>query len=105
MKIEKAKAARVAKSNPHRGSTLDDFLQEEGIREQATAVAVKRVLAWQLQQAMQQRRLTKTQMAKLMATSRAQLDRVLNPDDGNVTLDSLQRAAKVLGRGLKLELV
>jgi len=52
-----------------------------------------------------QRRLTKTEMAKLMATSRAQLDRVLNPDDGNVTLDSLQRAAKVLGRDLKLELV
>lgn len=90
--------------NPHSGPTLDDFLNEEGINEQATAVAVKRVIAWQLQQAMRERRISKTDMAAKMETSRRQLSRVLNPDDGNVTLETLQRAAKAVGRSLKLEL-
>ena len=90
--------------NPHRGSSLDAFLAEEGITEQATAIAVKRVIAWQLDQTMKQQKITKTEMAARMATSRKQLDRVLNPDDGNVTLETLQRAAKALGRSLRLEL-
>ena len=92
------------KKHPNAGSSLEDFLHEEGITEAATAIAVKRVLAWQLQKAMSERSLTKTAMAARMKTTRAQLDRVLNPDDGNVTLETLQRAAKAVGRRLRLEL-
>ena len=84
--------------------TLDDFLDEEGIREEVTARAVKRVIALQLQQAMEERKLSKARMAELMETSRAQLARILDPDEYNVTLDTLARAAKVLGRRLSVEL-
>jgi transcriptional regulator with XRE-family HTH domain len=80
------------------------WLKEEGIYEEATTAAIKKVIAWQLQEEMKRRNLTKTEMARLMETSRAQLNRVLNPDDANVTLDTLQRAAKVVGRSIKLEL-
>lgn len=93
-----------ASHNPHRGTTLDQFLGEEGFEDQATALAVKRVIAWQLKQAMDMRKISKSEMAQRMATSRRQLDRVLNPDDGNVTLETLQRAAKAVGHTLKLEL-
>jgi antitoxin HicB len=91
--------------HPNLGSTLTDFLNEEGIHEQATAVAVKRVIAWQLQQTMKEKRITKTAMAAQMDTSRQQLNRVLNPEDGNVTIETLQRAAKAVGKSLRLELV
>ena len=90
--------------NPHRGSTLDEFLNEEGINEEATAIAVKRVIAWQLTQAMADGKISKTEMAARMETSRQQLSRVLNPNDNNVTLETLQRAAKAVGRTLRLEL-
>ncbi len=85
--------------------TLDDFLDEEGIREEVTARAIKRVIALQLQEAMRDRKLTKAAMAELMETSRAQLARVLDPEEFNVTLDTLTRAAKVVGRKLRVELV
>ncbi len=85
--------------------TLDDFLDEEGIREEVTARAIKRVIALQLQEAMKERQLTKAAMADLMETSRAQLARVLDPEEFNVTLDTLTRAAKVVGRKLRIELV
>lgn len=85
--------------------TLDDFLDEEGIREEVTARAIKRVIALQLQEAMRDRNLTKAAMAELMETSRAQLARVLDPEEFNVTLDTLTRAAKVVGRKLRVELV
>jgi DNA-binding Xre family transcriptional regulator len=91
-------------ANPNAGSSLEDFLAEEGLEERATATAVKRVIAWQLQEAMRERNLTKKEMASLMETSRTQLDRVLNPEDGNVTIETLQRAARVVGRSLRLEL-
>lgn len=91
--------------NPNLGTSLEDFLAEDGNLEAATAVAIKRVIAWQLGEEMSKRKLSKTAMAKLMHTSRAQLDRVLNPEDGNVTLETLQRAAKAVGKTLKLELV
>lgn len=94
--------ARV--KNPHRGATLDDVLNEDGINEQVTAIAVKRVIAWQLQQAMMERNITKTEMAARMETSRQQLSRILNPNDNNVTLETLQRAAKAVGRTLRFEL-
>jgi len=85
--------------------TLDDFLDEEGIREEVTARAIKRVIALQLQEAMRDRKLTKAAMAELMDTSRAQLARVLDPEEFNVTLETLTRAAKVVGRKLRVELV
>ncbi len=90
--------------HPNRGSSLEDFLMEDGNLEVATALAVKRIIAWQLQKAMDERKLNKTDMAALMDTSRRQLSRVLNPEDGNVTLETLQRAAKAVGRSLRLEL-
>jgi antitoxin HicB len=90
--------------HPNHGSSLQDFLKEDGNLEAATAIAVKRVIAWQLQQEMEKRKLTKSAMAKKMETSRVQLDRVLNPEDGNVTLETLQRAARAVGKELRLEL-
>lgn len=90
--------------HPNHGASLEDVLREDGNLEGATAYAVKRVIAWQLEEEMAKRNLTKTAMAKLMDTSRKQLDRVLSPDDGNVTLETLQRAAKAVGRSIKLEL-
>jgi antitoxin HicB len=92
------------KKNPHWGSTLDDFLAEEGIRESAKAEAVTRVVAWQLSQEMKRQGMSKTHLAELMNTSRAQVDRILKAK-GNVTIETLQRAAKLVGRQLRLELV
>src|SRR5258708_17447333 len=92
-------------SNPHWGSTLDDFLDEEGIRGEAATVAIKRVIAWQLAEEMRLKSITKKRLAEEMRTSRAQIDRILDPDKGNVTIETLQRAATLLGRQLRLELV
>ena len=89
----------------HIGSSFDDFLEEEGIREEVQAQARTEVLAWQLEQAMQAGKLTKAAMAKRMETSRAQLDRLLDPKNTSVTLHTLQKAAAVVGRRLRLELV
>jgi predicted XRE-type DNA-binding protein len=83
---------------------LDDFLDDEGIREEVEARAVKRVIALQLQEAMKARNLTRAEMAELMDTSRAQLNRVLNPDAFNITLETLSKAAHIVGRKLKVEL-
>ena len=87
------------------GSTLDSLLAEDGVLEEFRAVAIKEVIAWQIAAAMKERKLTKNKMAELMRTSRAQLDRLLDPGHGNVTLETLQRAAHVLGRELRIELV
>ena len=87
------------------GSSLEDFLDEEGIREEVQAQALKEVLAWQIAQEMSAAGLSKTAMAKRMATSRAQLDRLLDPTNTSVTLHTLQKAAMVVGRRLRLELV
>jgi DNA-binding Xre family transcriptional regulator len=86
-------------------SSLDDFLDEDGIREEVTLRAIKSVIALQLRQAMTERKMTLSAMAAEMDTSRAQLNRVLDPEEFNVTLETLSRAAKVVGRGLKVELV
>ena len=91
--------------NPHWGSTLDDFLKEEGIQQQATTAAIKSVIALQLEREMKKQRITKKRLAELMHTSRAQVDRILDPDKGNVTLETLQRAAALVGRQLRFELV
>ena len=90
--------------NPHIGSSFAEFLKEEGLYEEVTAHAIKRVLAWQIEQAMQEQGLTKVEMAKRMKTSRAQLDRLLDPNNDKVQLDTIQRAAVAVGRKLHLEL-
>lgn len=89
---------------PHLGSSLDDFLKEEGIFEQTQTRAIKEVIAWQLTQAMQEQSLSKTRMAVLLQTSRSQLDRLLDPNS-DVTLSTLERAAALLGRKLSVTLV
>ena len=91
--------------NPHIGGTFDDFLKEEGLYEDVQTTAIKRVLASQLEQAMKSRKLTKLEMARRMRTSRVQLDRLLDPDNDSVTLATLRRAAAVVGREVRLELV
>ena len=94
----------MTKKHPHWGTTLDAFLTEEGIREAAKAEAVTRVVAWQLSQEMQRQGMTKARLAELMQTSRAQVDRILKAK-GNITIETLQRAASLVGRELRLELV
>jgi antitoxin HicB len=84
-------------ANKHLGSTLDDLLNEEGVLEEFQATAVKEVIAWQLGQAMKDQNISKRKLASLMHTSRSQVDRVLDPTDGNVTLETLQRAAALVG--------
>ncbi|WP_018264008.1 helix-turn-helix domain-containing protein [Methylobacterium sp. WSM2598] len=91
-------------TNQHIGSSFDDFLQEEGMQEEAEAHAIKRVLAWQIEQAMSAQGITKKEMAKRMHTSRTQLDRLLDPENDKVQLDTVQRAASAVGRKLRLEL-
>ncbi|MCF8156481.1 MAG: Fis family transcriptional regulator [Rhodoferax sp.] len=86
------------------GSDFDNFLAEEGMLEEVTAVAVKRVIAWQIEQEMSAQKLTKTAMAKKMRTSRASLNRLLDENDTSVTLTTLAGAAAALGRRIKLEL-
>ena len=89
--------------NPHLGSTLDDFLEEEGVRAEFEVRAVKEMIAWQIKQAMTERSISKARMAAQMGTSRAQLDRRLDPSR-DVTLSTLARAARVVGRTLRVEL-
>lgn len=93
----------MKKKNKHWGSTLDNFLKEEGIHKSAKAEAVTRVLMWQIAEAMHKKGITKTQMAAQMHTSRAQVDKILKAT-GNVTIDTLQRAAALVGRGIRIEL-
>jgi predicted XRE-type DNA-binding protein len=86
-------------------TTLDDFLDGEGTREAFQALAIKEVIAWQLAQAMKSGKLTRKALAERMGTSRSQISRLLDPTDGNVTLTTLQRAADVIGRKVRIELV
>jgi antitoxin HicB len=90
--------------NPHIGSSLDDFLREEGILEEARSIAVKEALAWQVEQAMKREKITKAEMARRMQTSRAALDRLLDPKNVSVTLQTLFRAAHAVGSDLRIEL-
>ena len=92
------------KHGNHIGSSFDDFLEEEGIRDEVEARALKRVLAWQVEQAMKERRLTKAAMARAMNTSRTQLDRLLDPENDALTLRTLTSAARALGMRLELSL-
>lgn len=92
------------KRNIHVGSDFDDFLADEGLLEGASAVAIKRVIAWQIAEAMKARGLSKKAMAEQMHTSRSHLDRLLDADDTGLTLETLSRAAQVLGRRLRVDL-
>src|ERR1700688_1666713 len=92
------------KRTDHSGSTFDSFLEEEGIREEVEAVAVKRVLAWQLERAMQKQHKTKQAMARELHTSRSQLDRLLDPTNVSVSLDTITRAAKALGKRVTIRI-
>jgi antitoxin HicB len=87
-----------AKKIDHSGSTFDSFLDEGGIREEVEAVAIKRVLAWQLEEAMRKQQKTKQAMARQLRTSRSQLDRLLDPRNVSVTLETITRAARALGK-------
>jgi antitoxin HicB len=88
----------------HMGSSIDDFLKEEGIFEEAQAQAVKEVVAWQLTEAMKKKKISKNKMARLLKTSRTQVDRILDPKN-DITLGSLQRAAAIVGRRVTIKLV
>lgn len=90
--------------NKHRGSTLDSLLESEGLLQDYQAKAIKEVIAWQISEEMKKQSLSKTRMAELMHTSRRQLERVLNPEEGNITIETLQRAAEVVGRRVHIEL-
>ena len=95
----------MVESNTFRGSTLDSFLDHEGVLGEFQARAIKEVIAWQLAEAMRERKISKSRLAILMGTSRAQVNRVLDPAEGNVTIETLQRAARVVGRTVQLALV
>ena len=86
------------------GSSFDDFLQEEGIYEDVQATAIKRVLSWQLQQAMESAHISKAEMARRMHTSRSHLDRLLDPDNERIQLDTLMKAASAVGKRVRIEL-
>lgn len=92
------------KRNIHVGTDFDDFLREEKLFDEAQAIAVKRVLAFQLEQGMKKSRLTKSAMAKRMGTTRAQLDRLLNPENPSTTLTTVIKAAGALGKRVKISL-
>lgn len=91
-------------NNIHLGSSFDDFLKEEGLLADAEATAIKRVVAYQIEQEMQKSNLSKTALALKMHTSRSALDRLLDPRNVSVTLQTLERAALALGKRLKVEL-
>ena len=91
-------------SKKNMGSSIDDFLKEEGIFEEAQAQAVKEVVAWQLAEAMKKKKISKNKLATLLKTSRSQVDRILDPKN-DITLGSLQRAAAMVGRRVTIKLV
>ncbi len=101
-RVEPSRQTR--KPNPHLGSPVSSFLREEGLFEEASARAIKEVLVYQIQEAMMHEGITKVDMARRMATSRAALDRLLDPGNGSVTLGTLFRAASALGSDLTVEL-
>ncbi len=91
--------------NPHIGSAFDGCLAAEDLLTKANEIAIKRVIAWQLQQEITSKQMTKTSVAKAMGTSRAAVDRLLDPENTSVTLNTLGKAASILGKRIKIELV
>ena len=99
------KKKKAAPRSPSSLSSLDGLLKQDGKLEEFEAVAIKEVLAWQLGEAMKAGNLSRKRLAERMGTSRSQVSRLLDPKDGNVTLATLQRAARIVGRSLRLELI
>jgi|TARA_B100000315_G_scaffold233891_1_gene247440 predicted XRE-type DNA-binding protein len=97
--------AKKRTKNKHLGSTLDSFLEDEGILEEVTARAQKKVLAYQLAEAMKAQNISKSEMARRMSTSRSQIDNLLNPDNNRFRIDTAQKAAAALGKTLIVGLV
>lgn len=89
----------------HSGSTFDSFLEEEGILDEVETVAIKRVIAWQLVEAMKAGKISKKAMAERMGTSRSQLDRLLDPENSAVQLQTIARAARAVGKRLRMEMI
>jgi predicted XRE-type DNA-binding protein len=94
----------MAKRNPRAGSSFDDFLKEDGIYEDVQNAAIKKVLSAKLEAAMTDQNISKSEMAKRLKTSRSQLDRLLDPDNESITLQTASRAAAVLGMTLEINL-
>ena len=94
----------MAKSNPHTGSNFDDFLKQEGIYDEVQARELKRALAEQIAESMKAASLTKSAMASKMSTSRSQLDRVLDPDNLSIQLDTLIKAARAVGEAVEIKI-
>ncbi len=90
--------------NVHKGSSFDDFLEQEGLRAEAEAVAIKRAIAYQIEVEMKKAKLSKSEMTQKMRTSRSALDRLLDPSNVSVTLQTLEKAASALGKQLKIKL-
>ncbi len=95
----------ASKGFDHSGSTFDSFLEQENLLEQVEAVALKRVIAWQLRKAMQARQMTKNEMAKRLKTSRTQVNRLLDPAYVGIGLDTISRAANAVGRRIQFQLI
>jgi predicted XRE-type DNA-binding protein len=100
----KCKKGVAAMSRKHTGSSIDDFMKQEGILEETQAQAIKEVVAWQLAEAMKRKRISKSRMATMLKTSRSQVDRLLDSRD-DITLLSLQRAAAMVGKRVSIELI
>ncbi len=96
---------KVTGMNKHIGSDFDDFLEEEGFLAEVEATALKRVIVYQVEELMKRQQLTKTEMARRMQTSRASLNRLLDPSNPSITLQTLERAAAALGKRLRIESV
>ena len=94
----------MKKQNKHIGSSFDDFLNENKMLDQCETTAIKKVLAWQIQEAMQEANITKAELARRMHTSRAGVDRLLNPDNPSITLQSIEKAARAVNRRVSFEL-
>ncbi|APR67516.1 Fis family transcriptional regulator [Thalassolituus oleivorans] len=94
----------MAKHNQHLGSSFDELLEETGELAEVNTVSIKRVIAWEITQKMTTERLSKTKMAELMHTSRSALDRLLDPENTSVTLNTLDNAARAIGKTLRIEL-
>lgn len=91
--------------NPHIGSSFDAFLEEDGTLDEINLIATKRVISWQIKQAMAEKNITKKALAEEMKTSRSSIDRLLDPDNTSVTLDTIDRAARVIGKKIHFELI
>ena len=105
LEIEATTIVEETLNEEHLGSDFDDFLREDGLLDEAEAVASKGVLAYEIAQAMERQKLTKSAMARKMGTSRSSLDRLLDPGVPSVTLLTIEKAARVLGKKMRIEMV